>query len=418
MSVKADTQELRQLVWSLQLTLAKAIAKLKEVDKRKPVIVRQYMGGGRKITSLTQLTDKSHGDLDDRADDSKGHSIYALLAGRAGGQTLIGGTTSGEDLTLESTSHATKGNIICSDDLDLSSVNIDWAADMVLYAITSSSLSLRNAAKSALRTLQCDLGAGNITYISTSGLFSSRNVGGSSVAFRAGTTQVAKITTTGADFAISRAGDISFLDTKFPILDKTSGNGIKVDTTTPTFGWRDLLGQIRTRGVGGTDPNDATYIGNIKAYQFSVNDECWVDYHIPHDYVKGTDIHLHFHWSHNNAFVTGGNVTWAADITYSKGHNQAPFPATVNTTVVGNASTTQYQHIITEVQVSTSGGAAGQIDTDDIEPDGVIMIRGYLSANNITVSEGAVPDPFLHFKDIHYQSTNIATKDKVPDFYA
>ena len=200
------------------------------------------------------------------------------------------------------------------------------------------------------------------------------------------------------------------------VFQKTSGNGIKVDTVAPTFGWRDLLGQIRTRGVGATDPNDATYIGNIKAYQFAVNDECWVDYHIPHDYVTGTDIHLHFHWSHNSAIVTGGSVTWGADITYAKGHNQAAFSATVNPTVIGNASTTRYQHIITEVQISASSPSASQIDTDNLEPDGVIMIRGYLSANNIT-SSGAVPDPFLHFKDIHYQSTNIATKQKIPDFY-
>lgn len=36
---------------------------------------------------------------------------YAKLAGRAGGQTLIGGTGSGENLTLQSTSNATKGNV-------------------------------------------------------------------------------------------------------------------------------------------------------------------------------------------------------------------------------------------------------------------------------------------------------------------
>ena len=37
---------------------------------------------------------------------------YALLAGRAGGQTLYGGTGSGDDLTLGSTSHATKGDVL------------------------------------------------------------------------------------------------------------------------------------------------------------------------------------------------------------------------------------------------------------------------------------------------------------------
>jgi hypothetical protein len=40
------------------------------------------------------------------------YSTVALLAGRAGGQTLIGGTASGEDLTLRGTSHATAGDVI------------------------------------------------------------------------------------------------------------------------------------------------------------------------------------------------------------------------------------------------------------------------------------------------------------------
>jgi hypothetical protein len=40
------------------------------------------------------------------------HSQYALLAGRSGGQMLVGGTGSGEDLTLQSTAHATKGSLL------------------------------------------------------------------------------------------------------------------------------------------------------------------------------------------------------------------------------------------------------------------------------------------------------------------
>ena len=39
-------------------------------------------------------------------------ALVALLAGRAGGQTINGGTSSGENLTLSSTAHATKGNIV------------------------------------------------------------------------------------------------------------------------------------------------------------------------------------------------------------------------------------------------------------------------------------------------------------------
>jgi len=44
-----------------------------------------------------------------------GHTQFALLAGRTGGQSLIGGTGSGEGLTLQSTSHAVKGFIVVSD---------------------------------------------------------------------------------------------------------------------------------------------------------------------------------------------------------------------------------------------------------------------------------------------------------------
>jgi hypothetical protein len=202
------------------------------------------------------------------------------------------------------------------------------------------------------------------------------------------------------------------------ILPKTSGEGIKVDVNTPTFPYQDMLGEIRKRGVGGTDPTDAVYRGgSVKAWQFAVNDESWVEFHIPHDYVLGTDIYLHFHWSHNSTLVTGGNVTWGAHVTHAKGHNRGAFSAEVNPTVTGNASTTQYQHMIDELQLSDSTPGATQIDTDDLEVDGLILVHVYLSANNIT-SSGAVPDPFLHFVDIHYQSTNIGTKNKAPDFYA
>jgi|SaaInl4_150m_RNA_FD_contig_123_16895_length_7918_multi_5_in_2_out_2_9 hypothetical protein len=200
-------------------------------------------------------------------------------------------------------------------------------------------------------------------------------------------------------------------------LPKSSGKGIKIDTTTPTFGWRDITGQIRTRGVGSTDPTDAVYRNGIKGFQFAVNDESWMEFHIPHDYVPGTDIHIHCHWSHNVTTVTGGTTDWSFEIIYAKGHTQSAFPASVTVVAQQTASTTQYMHLINEVQASVSGGSGTQIDTDLIEPDGILLVRSFLSANAMTVSSGPVPDPFCHFADLHYQSTNIATKDKAPNFY-
>ena len=54
-----------------------------------------------------------HGTISGLLDDD--HTQYMLLAGRPGGQTLQGGTAASDNLVLESTSNATKGSVITSD---------------------------------------------------------------------------------------------------------------------------------------------------------------------------------------------------------------------------------------------------------------------------------------------------------------
>lgn len=201
-------------------------------------------------------------------------------------------------------------------------------------------------------------------------------------------------------------------------LSKSSGAGIKIDTDTPTYGFADLLGDQFSKNTGATKPTLAAYNGAINCWQFSAGDEAFMSYHIPHDYVKGTPIFLHIHWSHISTLVTGGSVTFKATSIYSKGHNQAAFGNPVVGTFTGTASTTQYQQIISEVLYSDGTPTGIELDTDLLEPDGVIEMTFELDANNITVSGGGVPDPFIHFVDIHYQTTGlIGTKSKAPDFY-
>lgn len=210
-------------------------------------------------------------------------------------------------------------------------------------------------------------------------------------------------------------------------IDKTSGNGIKVDKTTPTFPWQDQLGKVAIRTAGANDPTWAVYRSTIRQFQFSnaIVNEVWNEFHIPHDYVPGTDLYIHVHWSQTTvdtggAGATPGNVKWYFDITYAKGHGtpgaaaNGAFSASKTTSVVQQGSTTQYGHQIAETVITDDGTSL--IDRSLVEPDGLFLIRTYRDPAD--AADTLNQNPWVHEIDIHYQSTNIGTKNKSPNFYS
>lgn len=190
-------------------------------------------------------------------------------------------------------------------------------------------------------------------------------------------------------------------------------NGLMIDPKDPQFGWKDLLGPIIVRGIGAADPTFDTFIGTVRQYKFAVNDEVYLVFHMPHDWAVGTDMFLHVHWAHNVASVTTGTVTFSAEMTFAKGFDQEAFPTTKTMTITQNASTTQYQHMVAEAQMSMAGGSATLLNTNDLEVDGIILVKLKLTDN--TMDASAIP--FVFTSDIHYQSTQLSTKNKSPDFY-
>lgn len=60
-------------------------------------------------------TEILHSEVSGLTTGDAGHTQFAMLAGRSGGQTIQGGTGAGEGLILESTSNASKGNIFVKD---------------------------------------------------------------------------------------------------------------------------------------------------------------------------------------------------------------------------------------------------------------------------------------------------------------
>jgi len=60
-------------------------------------------------------TEITHSELSGLTTGDAGHTQFVMLAGRSGGQTIQGGTAASENLTLESTSNASKGRVFTKD---------------------------------------------------------------------------------------------------------------------------------------------------------------------------------------------------------------------------------------------------------------------------------------------------------------
>lgn len=235
-------------------------------------------------------------------------------------------------------------------------------------------------------------------------------------------------------------GSMAFQDAEAISVDemvicKDSGVGIKVDNESPSFGWRDLLGAITVKGTGGggaaANPDYVVYRGGIYAYRFGTvvpnnhDHEAFIEYHMPHDYVPGSDLFIHVHWSQivvdtGGAASVPGVAKWYFEISYADGHGTPggaadPFIAPITVSVTQQGSTTQYGHMIAEVQFTNAGGTGGLLDSNTIAVDGLLLVR--IHRDPTDVADTLNQDTFVHMVDIHYQSTNLATKNKAPNFY-
>jgi hypothetical protein len=204
------------------------------------------------------------------------------------------------------------------------------------------------------------------------------------------------------------------------VLKETPGVGFKVNETLPSYPWHDIIGQIYPKDSGPGSPALSSFRGgNFRALFYSVNDNGEGIYHIPHDYVPGTDLFIHMHWSHNGTAISGSLVL-GLNLSYAKGHQQATFGAEVAATLTVETPsivvTPRYQHRVDELQITSSTPSASQINSNLIEPDGLLLV--HFNTVQIPVITGGIPNEPCYFTmDVHYQSTGIGTIQKSPDFW-
>lgn len=95
------------------ITMATLLS-LRDINAAASAGMTIFYDGSKWVPSVPD-TEVDHGSVSGLLDDD--HTQYALLAGRATGQTINGGNDASENLTLSSTSHASKGFVIFADNL-------------------------------------------------------------------------------------------------------------------------------------------------------------------------------------------------------------------------------------------------------------------------------------------------------------
>lgn len=214
---------------------------------------------------------------------------------------------------------------------------------------------------------------------------------------------------------LNKAGDTMTGSLGMP---KASGTGIKIEEG---FGWRDLPSEQVSRRTGTDAPTLSVWDGDIQEYAYSASDVGDCRFHIPHDYVPGSNLYIHIHWGHNGTDISGSfEVTFHAG--YAKGHSQATFSSQKNASlVVGSLNITnspQKCHRTDEIQFSTVGGSATLIDTSALEADGLILVNYEIDGIPTITGSASANQPFIFGVDLHYQSSNLGTKNKAPGFHS
>ena len=179
--------------------------------------------------------------------------------------------------------------------------------------------------------------------------------------------------------------------------------------------WKDLIGKTSFKGSGTSIPPFQAYRSTMWETGFNVvgNTTYYFSYHLPHDYIQGTDIFIHAHHSTTAAAETGA-FEFQIKASYGSVDSEISNPISTEDIVYTHVGANdQYKHKVTEIQLSTPGGSGNLLDTDLLDTDGMIWIRLCRQDSDTILFPESL---FLHQVDIHYQAYSGGTLNKVAPF--
>lgn len=183
-------------------------------------------------------------------------------------------------------------------------------------------------------------------------------------------------------------------------------NFSELNTRTIT-GWQNLNGDIR---VGTTTP--PTYVDykgiQLLSFDSSTNQEVSVQFHLPHDFVSGSDIYLHSHVVSPTASV--GTVRWGFSMMHAgEWATGDPTPTadqyfSTPTTLYGENYKTALDQDLHRLVMTNP------LNIPALLPDNIILCRYWRDAIH---ANDTYPDPvFLLYVDLYYQSQKFGTVNR------
>lgn len=188
------------------------------------------------------------------------------------------------------------------------------------------------------------------------------------------------------------------------------GNSISVNPrglTKSRPGWQDITSDMNSGKVAGANvPTWTAFAGGLYQYAFSASamKEIFMNFHMPHDYTKGSAIFPHIHWAPDTSNT--GVCRWGIEMATANGFIDEQF----------SGSSTVYLE-----QVGAGAGLTHQIvEVDEgivipgLVADGIILMRIFRDGGHANDTFTGVA--FGLTADIHYQSDHYATVGKRPPY--
>ena len=174
------------------------------------------------------------------------------------------------------------------------------------------------------------------------------------------------------------------------------------------YGWNDNIQWFsNAKGNGTTEPRWQDMGNGHYGYNFTVGEELFANYHVLHDYKRGTDAYPHIHFIVDQTMTPGQQITWRFGYVIAKGHQQSQSLMGAETVVdmvyTATGDEVAGEHIIIE--------CSDEQAFDLIEPDVIISARVQLLTENVSGSIYGI------MCDLHYQTDRHGTTNKSPDFY-